>query len=593
MKSAFRGSQVTIFFRLIKQKGFFHAIKASMWRLRMAWLKLHISFQDRYAWYRYPDWIRENEPSYPLPAAKNDQPQISLLIFGSSLSYVKDTIDSLQSQSYSCWKAYVFFEDSDSLSLFLSSYSQEPRIHGRISQGNPLLSVAEVDLQGDWMSFLNSGDTFASDGLAFFVSEMEAHPEARIIYSDSDCLSPDGKTRHHPSFWPDYSPELLLSVNYLRRALFHREILLSHANKSANLEAALLCGIGSPSQVIHIPRVLCHTRDEQPSFWPGDVYHPQTLATFLEFTGRKEIKYKTSPITSTPQFTWSFGHPLISIIILTRDQAALLEQCIESILQITTYNHFEIILVENNSRENETFSYYQRLKDKTQVRLLVHNQEFNYSAFNNWGASHARGDLLLFINNDIECVDPEWLEEMARWASRPDIGIVGAKLLYPNRTIQHAGLVIGLEGHANHVFSGCREGYTGLFGSPEWYRDYSAVTGACMMLRKEVFEQMGGFDEAYTLAFNDVELCVRAIQAGYRVVYTPFARAIHHEGATRSTYKPPSDIKLASHHLRQLIEHGDPYFNPNLSLTRRTPTFHRRNEPPPLQKLDWITKYLG
>ena len=200
---------------------------------------------------------------------------------------------------------------------------------------------------------------------------------------------------------------------------------------------------------------------------------------------------------------------------------------------------------------------------------------------------------MLFLNNDIEAIDPIWLEEMVRWASRPEVGVVGGKLLYPNRTIQHAGLVVGMEGHANHVFAGCQESYSGLFGSTEWYRDYSAVTGACMMMRRNVFEQVGGFNEAYHLAFNDIEICLRTIQAGYRVVYTPFARLVHHEGATRSTYKPSTDIKLATHHLKPLIQQGDPFYNPNLSLMNRIPTLRRHDEVPSLQRLEMITKYLS
>lgn len=595
MKWALWGSDVRIFFQQIKQQGFSHAIRAALWRLNMALTKKYIQAQDRFGWYRYQDWIRDVETTQRIPPENNSHPHLFLYILFSSSppSFLKATLESLLTQSYSNWDAYVYTVDSETLGQYINAYADETHIHWRLSPAIPLHIKTDLESPGDWLGFLNAGDTFPSVGLAYFVSEMETHPSASIIYSDTDMLSPDGTTRHSPSFWPDWSPELLLSVNYLKQALFRRDILIKDSSDDTDLEESVLRGIELSDQIVHIPHVLCHIRDGQISPWFGDNFRHKSLVAYLEGTGRQDIKITTSPVTNSPHVTWSISHPLVSIVILTRDHVMVLEQCIESIFSKTTYTQFEIILVENNSQEKETFSYYEQLKAKPQVKLLVYDQVFNYSAFNNWGAKHAQGDLLLFLNNDIECIDPDWLDEMVRWASRPDIGVVGAQLLYPNHTIQHAGLVIGLEGHANHVFAGCRETYNGLFGSTEWYRDYSAVTGACMMLRRAVFEQIGGFDEDYSLAFNDVELCMRLIQAGYRVMYTPFARLIHHEGATRAGYKPQSDIKLASQHLRQRIEQGDPFYNSNLSLLRRVPTLRRRGEPSALQKLDQITKYLS
>jgi GT2 family glycosyltransferase len=595
MKLALWVSDIRNFFQHIRQYGFSHSIRATLWRLNLALTKIYIQAQDRFGWYRYQDWIRSVETIQQTSPEYSSHPHLLLYILfsGSSPSFLKDTLDSLLSQSYSNWDTYICVDDSDTLGQYSNAYQNENRIHWRLSPAIPLKITTDHESPGDWLGFFCAGDTFPSDGLAHFVSEIESHPNASIIYSDTDMLSQDGSTRHSPSFWPDWSPELLLSVNYLKQALFRRDILINDADKIVDLEDSLLGGIELTEQIVHIPRVLCHIRDGQISPWLGDNFRHKSLATYLERTGRQDVNISASPVTNSPHVTWSISHPLVSIIILTRDHVALLEQCIESIFSKTAYTQFEIILVENNSQEKDTFSYYDRLKTNPQVKLLIHDQAFNYSAFNNWGVKHSQGDFLLFLNNDIECIDPDWLDEMVRWAIRPDIGVVGAQLLYPNRTIQHAGLVIGLEGHANHVFAGCQESYNGLFGSTEWYRDYSAVTGACMMLPRAVFEQIGGFDEGYSLAFNDVELCMRVIHAGYRVMYTPFARLIHHEGATRSTHKPSSDIKLASQHFRQQIEQGDPFYNPNLSLLRRIPTLRRSGEPSALHKLDQITKYLS
>ncbi|OGO10983.1 MAG: hypothetical protein A2030_06840 [Chloroflexi bacterium RBG_19FT_COMBO_50_10] len=595
MKWTVWGSEAGIFLKQIKQQGFNHAMRAILWRLRMATAKLHLQAQEKLGWYRYSDWIRDHERGQGLTPEPLLNPQLSYFvqISASSQSYLKDTLDSLVKQSYSHWKAYVYSTNSETPDTLINFYQHEPRIHWLLSaQVSPQFERIR-EQSGDWLGFLNAGDILSTHALAFFVSQMELHPDATIVYSDADKLTPDGLTRHDPSFWPDWSPELLLSVNYLTRGLFRRAELLKAAANAVDLEEAILRGSEGTGRIIHIPQVLCHVRDGQTFPWFADIFHPNNLKAHLERSGLQGVTVQNSSTTGTPQFTWAYAQTLVSIIILSRDQVGWLKRCIDSILTQTTYPHYEIILIENNSRERETFSYYEQLKSIPQVKVFIHNQAFNYSAFNNWGVQHAQGDLLLFLNNDIECIDPGWLDELARWACRPEVGIVGAKLLYPDHTIQHAGLVVGLEGHANHIFAGCQEGYGGIFGSVEWYRDYSAVTGACMMMRKAVYEQVGGFDENYLLAFNDIEICLRTIQAGYRVVYTPFARLIHHEGATRSTYKPAADISLASQHLKPLIEQGDPFFNPNLSLMSRIPTLHRRGELSAIKKLELISEFLS
>jgi GT2 family glycosyltransferase len=187
-------------------------------------------------------------------------------------------------------------------------------------------------------------------------------------------------------------------------------------------------------------------------------------------------------------------------------------------------------------------------------------------------------------------IDPCWLDELVQWAERREIGAVGAKLLYPDGTIQHAGIVVGMEGHGSHVFMGQREGYTGLFGSVDWYRDVSAITGACLMMRREVFEKIGAFDEDYLLVFNDIEICVRVLAHGYRVVYNPFARLIHYEGKSRGRYIPPDDIRLGYEHLKDIVAQGDSYYNPNLSYAVRVPTLRRTWEEDRLQRLETIAR---
>jgi len=278
------------------------------------------------------------------------------------------------------------------------------------------------------------------------------------------------------------------------------------------------------------------------------------------------------------QVSWPTQNSRVSIIIPTKEKIALLRPCLDSLLQLTAYEHYEVILVDNGSQQAETLAYYAELRDDPRVRILDYAEPFNYSAANNFGAAQASGDLLLFLNNDIEILHPDWLEELVRWAERPDIGVVGTKLLYPNGRIQHAGVIIGMEGHASHVFWGVQEQYSGPFGSSDWYRDYMAITGACMMMRRTLFEEVGRFDEEYTLAFSDIELCLRAIKAGYRNVYTPFARLRHHEGGSRGHHIPVDDMLRAYDHIYTLVTQGDPFFNQNLSYISRVPQLRRVDE---------------
>jgi GT2 family glycosyltransferase len=267
-----------------------------------------------------------------------------------------------------------------------------------------------------------------------------------------------------------------------------------------------------------------------------------------------------------------------------------LQKCLASLLHKTAYPDFEVLLVDNHSHQAATRDYYESLAADARVQILRYGPDFNYSAANNYGARRATGDMLLFLNNDVEALEADWLEEMVRWAERPEIGAVGAKLLFPNGAVQHAGVIIGLEGHGSHVFWGCAEDQSGPFGSVNWYRNYSAVTGACLMMRREVFEAVGGFDEEYRLVFSDIELCVRIANHGYRIVYTPFSRLRHHEGRTRETFIPGHDISRAYAHLEHIVESGDPYYNPNLSYTLKVPTLSGRNEENRIDRLQRIVR---
>jgi GT2 family glycosyltransferase len=341
----------------------------------------------------------------------------------------------------------------------------------------------------------------------------------------------------------------------------------------------------------HIPHILYHRRYEaqEKSDRYGTILNLQAewAKAHLERLGIRKVKSDTSKL-GTLQLIWPVPEQRVSIIIPTKDNSQYLKRCITSIQELTDYKNYEFILVDCGSQEEATQRYYSELSQVSNVHITKYPGEFNFSSALNSGVSHAQGDILLFLNNDTEAIEPDWLGELVRWAERPEIGVVGAKLLFPDDAIQHAGIVVGMEGHGSHVFARAREGYQGPFGSVDWYRNCSAVTAACMMMRREVFNEIGGFDEHYELVFSDIEICQRAIEAGYRILYTPFARLIHHEGLTRLQRIPRHDIRVGYEHLKAVIEQGDPFYNPNLSYSVRVPTLKRPNEESPIERLNNI-----
>jgi GT2 family glycosyltransferase len=318
----------------------------------------------------------------------------------------------------------------------------------------------------------------------------------------------------------------------------------------------------------------------------------QAISDHLDRQGIDNVKVFTGN-SGEIRAVWPAKGRKVSIIVPTRDKVGFVKKCLASLLERTTYNDFEIILVDNGSKEKATHDYYQVLGREPRVRIIDYNAPFNYSHANNLGAEHAQGELLLFLNNDTEALVPDWLEELARWAEQPRIGVVGAKLLYPDSTIQHAGLVIGMDGQVGPVFQGANNDHQGIFGSVQWYRNYTTVSGACMMIPRRVFDQVGGFDESYLLAHSDVEICLRIALLGLRIVYTPFAVLRHYEGRTRFNHVPLEDHQLAYQQMQQRVAAGDPYFNPNLSYVSAIPRLKEKSEEDRLLRLQRFLRESG
>ncbi len=523
--------------------------------------------------------------------ALNYRPLVSVVtpVYNPPPDILRQTIDSVLAQTYDNWELCLVngSPDATEVRAVLDEYAQQdarvrvthlPENLGIAGNTNVALEMA----RGEFVQFLDHDDMLAPNALYEAVRRLNQNPATEIVYYDEDKLSEDGRQRRDPFFKPDWSPELLISVNYLTHALMRRSLVLEAGKLDPEMDGTqdwdlVLRCIERTDNIEHISTVLYHWRQVQGStageFGAKSWVFERQLRAVANHLRRVGIDQAATSFAAPGYLRaiWPVSGAKVSIIIPTREKVDLLRKCITSITEITDYPAYEFVVVDNGSVEQQTLRYYEQLRHNSRVRMVEYLEHFNYSKANNLGAQHASGDIFLFLNNDIEALDADWLEEMVRWAERPEVGIVGAKLLYPDRTVQHAGVVIGMEGHASHVFWGATERQGGPFGSVDWYRNYSAVTGACMMMRREVFELLGGFDETYILAFSDIEICLRAINNGYRVVYTPYARLIHHEGKSRGNHIPKNDIQVGAEHFISFVEVGDPYFNPNLSYTSRMP----------------------
>jgi len=602
---------------IMRKGGLIFAVYSLYWRFKTAWYKAGTKFQDRYGLFDYTSWIRDNEVP-PHPSVRNesetavwslDTVHISLVIqyrleileqrwgMSEANALFWQTIRSLEAQTSSAWEICLLGDLPEGFSQLVADWPQDDKDHqGQyrwfrdVGAGEGALSKALMLARGEWVMILNPGDTVSPD-LCTELSQLAQQPEPpEIVYFDQDHLSDEYFIREKPVFWPDWSPDLLLSANYLENACIQNDLLRACAAQSQSNGEALLRCVEQARRIVHIARILYHRASAVPADGILSLrFSASEAADHLQRLGVADAQIAEDALKRA-RFSWSVSGRLVSIIIPSRDRREYLERCLTSIHQSTHYRNYEIVIVDNNSQEADTLAYYAQLQQAPNTVVLKNQTAFNYSAYNNLGARHAHGDLLLFLNNDVEVIDPCWLDELVQWAERREIGAVGAKLLYPDGTIQHAGIVVGMEGHGSHVFMGQREGYTGLFGSVDWYRDVSAITGACLMMRREVFEKIGAFDEDYLLVFNDIEICVRVLAHGYRVVYNPFARLIHYEGKSRGRYIPPDDIRLGYEHLKDIVAQGDSYYNPNLSYAVRVPTLRRTWEEDRLQRLETIAR---
>lgn len=522
-------------------------------------------------------------------------PLISILVpvYNTPEEFLKQMIQSVRKQTYANWELCIANANpsnkqvAEILRLAVEKDSRikvidVPQNKGISQNTNEVLKISS----GEYIGLLDHDDLLTPDALYEVVGTLNKEERPEVIYSDEDKVTTDLSEHFKPHMKPDFNLDLLRSNNYICHFFVAKKSLIDKVgafnpeyNGAQDYDLILRC-TEEANEVAHIPRILYHWRVHKASTSDNPIskmyaydagkcaieanlkrMDTEGYVTHTKIFGFYRTHYKVQ------------GNPLISIIIPNKDQKDTLEQCLLSI-EKSSYKNYEIIIVENNSEDENTFRYYEKIKSDT-VKVVYWDKEFNYSAINNFGVQHAKGDYILLLNNDVKVINEDWLEEMLSHCQRREVGIVGAKLYYPDDTIQHAGIIIGIGGVAGSIFVGMNKKYSGYLHKACIQQDLSAVTAACMMIKRSVYEEVGGLNEKLKVAFNDVDFCLRVRRAGYLIVYNPYVELYHYESKTRGAEDSKekvrrfqSEIEYMRSHWLDLLKNGDPYYNPNLTLTK-------------------------
>ncbi|MCH7500037.1 MAG: glycosyltransferase family 2 protein [Nitrospinae bacterium] len=554
-----------------------------------------ISFQD---WIKHFGTVSEIDKDHMRKHIEtfSYKPLVSILIpaFNAQKIYLSVAIESVRQQTYPNWELCISIKGSSDCHVkeLLNEFQNiddRIKVVYRYENGHDYgaYNSALEKAEGEWVAFLGQDDEISVHALYFVVNEINEHPEADIIYSDEDKIDEFGR-RFSPHFKSDWNPDLFFSHNYISNFLACRASLIKKVGgfrkvfEEAQVYDLLLRCIKKiqHQNIRHIPRILYHRRHIlRPKDFSGtvnsntDELSKAALKEYFNKSGQRvQINSGLSP--HTYRVRYSVQEPLskVDIIIPTRNRSDLLAKCIDSIRSQTQYSNYEIIVVDNLSDDPKTLKFFENLKANNIAKVLNFNQPFNFSVINNYAASKTDGPMLCLMNNDVEVIDPHWLLEMVSHAQRPEIGAVGCKLIYPNQTIQHGGIITGILSVAGHSHKYYPADSGGYFNRLQTIQNISAVTGACLVVRRELYENVGGLEEQLEVAFNDVDFCLRIQEKGYRNLWTPYAQLIHHETLTRGYDDTPEKQKVLYKETKFMLKYWgdglkkDPYYNPNLSL---------------------------
>jgi len=589
----------------IKVRAFLrHPLKAAK-RRKYRIMKLHSGRQTDDA-KTYADWVRQYDTisSEDRRAMSESliglthKPLISIVmpVYSPEDEAFRQAIESVRDQTYSNWELCAADDASPNASTgaILAEYAAlDQRIKWvRLSENSHISAASNGGLgiaSGEFIVLMDHDDLLAPHALYEIIKEINAHPYADIIYSDEDKIDENG-TRTEPYFKTDWNPELFLAHNMINHFGAYRRALIEAVGGfrigfegSQDYDLALRCVAATRSDRIrHIPAVLYHWRRTS----KGLEFSKLCLDSCIVSARKAKSEYLDSVgdpghIVANPKIEhWDrvvrpvpSPAPLVSLIVPTRNRADLLGPCLDGLMNRTSYESIEIIVIDHQSDDPDTVALLERASQDPRVRIMPFKGEFNYSAMNNRAVEIARGEIVGFINNDIDVLTPEWLTEMVALAMRPQAGAVGAKLLYPNGRVQHAGVGIGIGGVAGHLFCNADPEDIGYYGRLQQVSNISAVTGACMVVSKSAFQSVGGFNETdLRVALNDVDLCLKLRKKGLLNVWTPFAVLIHHESPSRGLDTKPEHQARFRREFEWMQKtwgrflNDDPYLNPNLSL---------------------------
>jgi glycosyltransferase involved in cell wall biosynthesis len=537
------------------------------------------------------DRIRESAEKLP------HKPKISVVtpVFNPPIVKFRACLDSVLTQGYQNWELCLSDDCSTDplVKEIIKEYChKDPRVKAVFRESSGHISAATNSAlgisTGEYVAFLDHDDELTPDALYLVAREVNHYPQAQLIYSDEDKKTPDGN-RVDPHFKSDWNPELLTQLNYIchllvikRSALESVDGLRTQCDGAQDWDLILRVSEKlSEREIRHIPHVLYH--------WiviPGSTAQSTSAKPYVLEAQRRVVEAHLQRTGQLAHVSISHGlshlridrrvigvAPKVSLLILTRDKLSFLKPCVDSLLERTKYTNFEVVIVDNGSKEPETLEYFREIqRGHANVRVHRDDRPFNFSALNNFGVEHCSGEVFGFLNNDLKFTNGEWLERMVAQVVREEVGVVGARLLFPNNLLQHGGIILGIDGVAGHNHKGLVREDPGYFNRAILSQNVSAVTAACMLVRRDVFNLVGGFDDKLSVAFNDVDFCLRIRAAGFRVVYEARAEAFHYESATRGYETTPERLSRFERE-RSLMKARwgrnldfDPYYNPNLSL---------------------------
>ncbi len=538
----------------------------------------------------------------------NKSIKFSILVplYNTPIELLTEMIDSVKNQTYQNWELCLA-DGSDSEHSFVGNYCKkaaaaDKRIkYKKLAENKGISENTNACIEmstGDYIALFDHDDLLHPSAL-FKYMQVICEKNADFIYCDEDKFTHLGEGFFDQNFKVDFAPDNLRANNYICHFTVFKKSLLEltggfRKEFDGSQDHDLVLRLTEQAEnIVHIPEILYHWRISDASVASDPYAKPYTIEA-----GKNAVREHLArvglegTVESSPYHPNIYkinykikGEPLVSILIPNYNHIEDLDKCIKSIINKSTYKNYEIIIIENNSNE-ETFRYYETLKVYPQIKVVVYKTDtFNYSAINNYGVQFALGEHIILLNNDIEVISEGWIEEMLMLSQRKDVGIVGAKLYYPNDTIQHAGVVLGMGGVAGHIFRTMPRNSAGYFGRAIYVGNYSIVTFACAMMKRSVFDEVGGLDEGFAVAFNDVDMCMRVLKAGYLNCFTPFAELYHYESISRGSDMDTDkydrfvgEVNRFTERWKAELDEGDAYYNKNLTLLSQDCSLKSPNE---------------